>query len=133
MQVLPLHARRALLPPAESALPRAYGCTLLSATWRTVSTSLFMTNGAEFLHAFPLWFSCSAAYAYTLPRGFGSKAEYRLLATLCRARPLTALYYLLHRTGAPSYSIIPHLSHFCNLLERILYCLSKETAIFPTG
>ena len=39
---------------------------------------------------------------------FGSKAEYRLLATLYRVRSLTALYYL-HRTGAlPRYYYRPY-------------------------
>ena len=39
MQVLPSHARHALIPPAEPAQPRANGWALLSATYEKASTS----------------------------------------------------------------------------------------------
>ena len=85
-----------LAEPTHSCLSFAHCCLL----WQTPHRlPLYMNYGALSLHAFALRLSHSSAYAWTPPRGFGSKAEYRLLAELYRAGSSTRLY-CVHRTGA---------------------------------
>ena len=63
MQILPLHARHALLTPVEpvqSRLTTAHCCLRPRGRYRL---PLYMTYGAESLHAFALRLSCSSAYA----------------------------------------------------------------------
>lgn len=63
MQILPLHARRALstpVEPAQSRLSTAHCCLRPGGRYRL---PLYITFGAESLHAFALRLSCSSAYA----------------------------------------------------------------------
>ena len=57
--------------------------------------------------------SASSKKAFSAQRFYCSKAEYRLLATLCRVWTFTVLYHL-HRTGAPP----------------MLFILSQKTLVF---
>ena len=56
---------------------------------------------------------------FSAQRFYCSKAEYRLLATLCRVRTFTVLYHL-HRTGAPPMLFIlsPWFSPFYRLFSQ---------------
>lgn len=97
--------------PAHPCIPFTHCCLLSKRTHRL---PLFMDYRALSLHTFALQLSRSSAYAYP-PRGFGSKAEYRLLAELYQAGSSTRLY-CVHRTGAPITSIIPDCLGLCHFL-----------------
>ena len=63
MQILPLHARHALWTPVEPVQSRLATAHCCLRPRRRDRLPLFITYGAESLHAFALRLSCSSAYA----------------------------------------------------------------------